>query len=509
MTPDRPFPLIRFYVIASLITIVLVASTTAAVSARLVRTELLEEAKHHAVRVIAHLRKDIEAHFIRPTLELDGAIDLAEEGQFERLDAVVRRIAESFSINAMYIFDRDGSILYSTQREHVGFRVPPENDAFWTATQGHVRSVVLNRGTPLDLAQRPASAALLETYVPVSSLAGGSESGPITNVIETYQNIDALQAEVRRAQVEATAYVIGSSVVLFLALLWVVLAADRFIRRQTEVLVDTNRSLTHLSERLETEVQRRTRDLIQKEKLASLGTLAAGVAHEVNNPLATISGCAQGLIRRLNEHSRGAPLELPAFTQYLRTIDDETDRVKRITRNLLDFSRQRPTLERSTVDVTRLLHDTFELLRVSDELDGIEVSSDPATDPVLFPVDASEMRQLLFNITRNAADSVRERRQRQPGHGGRIRWTVRVETGRLSLQCRDNGCGVAPEHLGEILQPFFTTKPPGKGTGLGLALCHGIVERHGGSLRIESEGRDRGATASIEIPSDTEANGSS
>lgn len=497
---NRPFPLIRFYVTASLFTIVLAAVTTAAVSSRLVRTELLEEAKHHAVRVITHLQKDIDAHFIQPTLAQAGTIDLSDETQFQRLDNVVRRVAKSFTINDLYIFDREGNILYSTQREHVGFRVPDGNEAFWTATKGLVSSVVLNRGTPLDLAQRHASAALLETYVPVSSLAGGLENGAVANIIETYQDIDVLQKEVRRAQVEATAYVIGSSTILFLALLWIVLAADRFIRRQTEALLATNRTLTDLSDHLESEVERRTRDLLQKEKLASVGTLAAGVAHEVNNPLATISGCAQGLVRRLSEHDRGEPLDLEAFRKYLNTIEEQAHRVKRITRNLLDFSRQRPSLERTPVDVVQLLHDTFELIGVGEELNDIEVACEPEAGPVVFSLDASDFRQVLFNVTRNSADAIRDRQQREPSLQGQIRWTVRIDAGALVLHCSDNGAGVSAEHIAVVLQPFFTTKPPGKGTGLGLALCHGIVERHGGTLRLESPGRDQGATIRIEIP---------
>lgn len=499
--PERnsTFPLTQYFIITSFVTIGVVVTITALLSAREIRNDLLERAREHALQVIQHLQKDIRDQFIEPVLAREGTIDLADEEQYAVLDSVTRKIAESFGIRDIYIFDRDGTIIYATVREHVGFAVSDSNELFRHALDGEVSSAVRDRGSPLDLGDDGARTALLETYVPVASLANGPEAGgAIANVIETYQDIDHLQAEVADAQLRIVGVASGGAIALFLVLIWIVTRAHRVMRGQTKELVDGNRRLVQLSRDLEDEVERRTQELIQKEKLASIGTLAAGLAHEVNNPLATIASCAEGLKRRVAAGEGAHPGS--DFAHYLDLIEGEAFRVKRITQSLLDFSRQRPSEGREVADIGALLDETLELLRVGDEIEGVEVTVEPPAHPVTFPVDPSELRQLIFNLTRNAADAVRERIERSPEPEGRVRWTIAEDDSGLTLGCEDNGTGFDPDRAGELLEPFFTTKAPGRGTGLGLALCHGIVERHGGRLTIRSEGLDRGAEVRIFLP---------
>ncbi len=490
------FPLMRYFVVSSFVTTVVVSLVTVRLSSEVVRRDLLDEARNHAIRVTQHVQKDVQHHFIRPALEAGVPIDLTNDEQYAQLDAVVRNVIDSFDIPSLYVFDIDGNIVYSTIREHVGFRAPESNDLFWEAARGRVASAIRPRGTPLDI-QPTARMSLLETYVPVRSLGESEGEGrPISNVIETYQNIDALEHEVARAQRNVAMMVGAGGLAMFLVLLGIVLRADRFIHRQTLDLMDRNSQLYDLSSHLEREVKRRTDELIAREKLAGLGTLAAGLAHEVNNPLATISMCAQGLRQRVHEHREdGKPLDLEGMADYVKRIESEALRVKNITGNLLDFSRRKPSGKKEARDVGVLVDETLELIRVSKDAAGIEVECLRGDEPLVFPVDATDVQQLVFNITRNAIDAVRAR-----AHGGddessgtstggpigKVSWTLHRDAGALELACRDNGTGFDPGTEAKVLEPFFTTKEPGRGTGLGLSLCHTIAERNGGSLSIEA-----------------------
>jgi len=282
MIERKPFPLTRYFVATSLVTTLVITGITSLVSFEQIRKDLLLRARNDAVRMIRHLQDDIHEDFIVPTLARSGSIDLDDPRQFAALDAVVRRIADRFDIINIYLFDDHRRILYSTQPRHVGLRTPDDNVLYDHAVSGTIASEVRERGAPLDIAPGGAQTSLLETYVPVQSLAQGLDSGgPVQNVIETYQDLDVYQEGILLTQSKIVAFAFSGAAVLFLVLFWIVRRADQFIHERSQALVESNRQLRELSESLEREVQRRSRELVQKEKLASLGTLTAGLAHEV------------------------------------------------------------------------------------------------------------------------------------------------------------------------------------------------------------------------------------
>ena len=493
---ERRFPLTRYFVLTSFLTTLVIAVGTAFIASYQVEQDLLERARDQAVRVIGHIESDIRTRFIEPTMAEYGDVNLDEPEQYDKLNAVVQRVAESFDLKNIYVFDRDGVIYYSTIREHVGARVPEGNRLFREALAGNIASAVRRRGAPLDLQPESGGTALLETYVPVRG-----PDGSVINVIESYQNIDQLQREVQSARLRVAFYAFLGTTILFLVLIGIVMRADKLISDQTEALIDRNQKLTDLSKHLEAEVERRTHELIEKEKLASIGVLAAGLAHEVNNPMATIASCAEGLVSRLEAAKSGEELRTEEFDRYLRLIADESFRVKHITQSLLDFSRQKPVGSRERVDVLGVVNDTVELLGVADPV-PIEVHG-PGHE-VLTPVEATDFRQLVFNITQNAVDAVHEQFDGAAVQQGRVEWTISNGNGFVELVCRDNGIGFEPDRARQLLQPFYTTKPPGKGTGLGLALCHSMVDRHGGRIVLESAGPGKGSEVRIEFPLEVE-----
>lgn len=498
MRTERPFPLTGFFIATSLVTTFAIVAVTVFLSGQRVRKDLYDEAAAHGVRVVRHLQEEIREEFLVPRLAVGQAVDLNDPAQLTEIDAIVRRICTSFSIEKVYIFDATGHIQYATVHEHIGFQVPADNHQFHDALAGQVASVVLQRGAPFDIENRETAKALLETYVPVRSLAGLDPGhGPITNVIETYHDIEQLDADIRAAQRRIATYTLAGSSILFLVLLGIVVHADRIIRRQTSDLLASNRRLRELSQHLESEVERRTQQLLHKENLASIGVLASGLAHEVNNPLATVASCAQGLRRRLPQGSSG-PVETTEFRRYLDLIESEVFRVKRITDSLLDFSRQQPTDRLEATDIDALLADTLALWRVGHEDTQLRIEVEAGPAPVIHPVDPLALRQVILNVTTNAADAIGAASP-DLGAGGRIRWRLARDPDGLVLTCEDDGCGFsAPAEA--LVKPFFTTKPPGRGTGLGLALCETILQRHGGRIHLRSSGLGRGATVTITLP---------
>ncbi|HEV8324678.1 MAG TPA: HAMP domain-containing sensor histidine kinase [Myxococcota bacterium] len=232
--------------------------------------------------------------------------------------------------------------------------------------------------------------------------------------------------------------------------------------------------------------------LVQAGKLAAVGTLVAGLSHELNNPIAVIVGYVQGLLRT-------TPAGSPAHVG-LSAIERQAQRCAALVKSLLDFSRQRPP-EREEVEVGRLVDRVVELAAAQAKHRGVALqrSAQPADLPRL-NVAAEDVSSALLNLVSNALDAT-------PA-GGRVVLAVleaaHDERPGLALTVQDNGTGIPPDVLPHVFDPFFTTKPPGRGTGLGLPLSRQIVEWHGGSLQVETE-VGRGTTMRIWLPLDGQA----
>jgi len=234
---------------------------------------------------------------------------------------------------------------------------------------------------------------------------------------------------------------------------------------------------------LEETVRQRTERLMQSEKVAAMGSLLAGVAHELNNPLTVLSGQAQLLLADSDA----------ALTRRAAQIHRAADRCVRIVRNFLALARQRPP-ERTEVSLVQVVDGAVELVAYELRTDGIEVAVELADNlPVLW-ADGHQLHQVLVNIIVNAHHAMR----RQPGPRRLVIRARRVNQ-RVRLEIADTGRGIPAEVLARIFEPFFTTKAAGEGTGLGLSLCRSIVEDHGGTISVESV-PGRGTTFGVELP---------
>ena len=499
----KPFPLTQHFIVTSFFTTLIVAAVTALLTGLLVENEVIDRSQDYAEKVIRHLQEDILENFIRPTLAEDGTIDLSNPRHYARLDAVVTRLIADFRVRALYIFDPNGTVIYATNPEHLNQRVPPSNDLFQQALLGKSVAAVRGRGDPLDLG-RKGEVPLLETYVPVTSLADKGEvtdSSQIANVIETYLELDVVNEEIRQTKWRVSIFTMLGSAILFAVLLFIVRRADVLIQERSRDVLESNTRLHELTESLEAEVERRTDELVNKEKLASLGTLAAGIAHEVNNPLATIAGAAEGLQHRIADAREGMGIDYEDFDSYLDMIQLEAFRVKQLTQSLLNLSRQQADEIVQLLDAGRLIHEMHELVRVSGAMDGVEVEIDRKSFGLLVHVFETSIRQVIFNLMRNSVDAIHERQEANPDfEGGTIHWSVREIGTQIEFLCSDDGIGFAQGEGRKMMEPFFTTKPPGKGTGLGLALCHSLAEQMRGTIQITSPGKNQGAVVRLLLP---------
>lgn len=236
--------------------------------------------------------------------------------------------------------------------------------------------------------------------------------------------------------------------------------------------------------------------LQRSARLADVGQLAAGVAHEINTPLASVALRAESLLKAAEDPRLLAVDSFKNFPRYLKTIDEEIFRCKRIIAALLDFSRGRRPEVRET-DLNQLAEKAADL--VGHQIKLKQVSLAVALEPSLPHVtaDDGQLRQCLLALLINALDAT--------GSGGRITLSSgRAAEGRVALAVEDTGAGIPREHLDKIFNPFFTTKPVGQGTGLGLSICHGIVAAHGGEILVSSE-VGRGTRMTVLLPTAREA----
>jgi signal transduction histidine kinase len=234
--------------------------------------------------------------------------------------------------------------------------------------------------------------------------------------------------------------------------------------------------------RAEEELQRTQAQLVQSARMAAVGELAAGVAHELNNPLTPVLGLAELVLKK--------DLLDDAARKDLSIIADEARRAREIVLNLLDFARQTEP-HRQQARVNQTVQDTMALVRSQLESNGIVVEEryDPGL-PLLL-LDATRLKQVWLNLFVNALQAM--------PRGGCLAVTTERRDGKVAVRIADTGVGIPPSVLPHIFEPFYTTKPVGQGTGLGLSVSLGIIQDHGGSIEVDSQ-EGKGSTCTVWLP---------
>ncbi|MDY6843252.1 MAG: cache domain-containing protein [Thermodesulfobacteriota bacterium] len=268
---------------------------------------------------------------------------------------------------------------------------------------------------------------------------------------------------------------------------------DPLSKNEIGVLQTTFKNMLHsLEERdrqrkLESEIQ-----ILQSEKQASIGRLAAGIAHEINNPLTGVLTFTHMLLRRKDLDDE--------IQSDLQTIADSTERVRKIIRGLLDFSRQ-TELHREVTDINQLIRSSLSIVESQVLLKGLLMQFNPDEAVPMLNVDRNQIQSVILNVILNAFDAT--------DPGGTITVSTHMSLSSAGKSSRrgiaivvtDTGCGIPQENLDKLFDPFFTTKEVGRGTGLGLAVSLGIVQRHEGTISIQSE-VGRGSIVTIWLPTE-------
>lgn len=447
----------------------------------------LRQVEHDAKKVIEEGREAELAQDTRSALDVVRVATSATPGASDAQQLVVDRIAEA--------------------RKHIDDLIgdshrPDPSDLGHQGVENNLVAKIRDGLTSLRApeAQRPMEATLGE----LSRLASVLEE---ETRVESARSHEDLTKRLARARSSLVVLSVGAAIVLLLAF-WMLhhfvmrpvrqlaRGANTFLQgdfdhrisiRSRDEFGDLSMRFNEMAARiganrelLEERVRMRTRDFIQAAKFASLGTLAAGLAHEINTPIASIATCAEGLERRLQQGEISPSEE----REYLQTIASEAYRVHEITSRLLTFARQEPG-PKSIIDVRPLVREVAVILRHRFESAGVELRLTSSHERVAVLGNESELKQVVVNLLSNALDAsasgdvVHLRvRQRQPGldetHEGEV----------VEIEVEDEGSGIEVAHRDRVFEPFFTTKAPGQGTGLGLSLSYAIVETMQGELRL-------------------------
>jgi two-component system NtrC family sensor kinase len=299
----------------------------------------------------------------------------------------------------------------------------------------------------------------------------------------------ARQAEADAFQALRTAtYLVG----LIALLGWIAIVSTAFV---------VTRRIVRRLEQKDAEKGQLTNQLIVAGRLAELGEMSAGFAHEINNPLQIIraeQALMETILSEMRDRGEGRPSDdIAQMFDSIHQIRVQVDRCAQITRGVLNFARQEETLIRNC-DLRTFVPDVLGLVERKAGVSGIVMRQQIAEATPLIRADAGQLQQVLLNLFNNAIDAIAAR---HGAAGGEMLIGARSSgDGWVEISVTDNGCGISPENLGKVFTPFFTTKPVGKGTGLGLSVCYGIINTMGGTIGVSSR-LGEGTTFTIRLPS--------
>ncbi|MDX9858396.1 MAG: ATP-binding protein [candidate division Zixibacteria bacterium] len=509
------------------------------------------------VVVSGYLIKRHSSSFVKE-LESNGATLLkmlsinAESGVlFEstyELDDLLRVLARFDGIDYCVITNADGVILSQTGTRYVDsttgtfadrrdFHDAGDYRRYFTTNDGHEIMVVI---APVWSQTQQINRESLGMTGGMDPSNGGQQSKREIGTIELGLSLESVNREMTRAQTIAillTVLVVLATIVLLAFIISaitkpvteLVSVTDQVSRgdlsrrveinqhdeighlastfnKMIESLRQSRNEIEEYNRNLEQKIVERTRQLeeaqaqlIQSEKMSAIGQLAAGVAHELNNPLGGILGYAQFTLEKLQKNvpEKTTSKEIESYLRYVRDIEVQARRCKAIVQNLLRFSRSSRTEDFEEIDVNRTVEETISFVEHQLRLSKIDLRTTLAKNLPMIRGNTGQLQQVFTNLLINAMHAS------APGSCIEIysRYSPALGEfgGAVELVFTDHGCGIAQENIKKVFEPFFTTKEVGKGTGLGLSVSYGIIRSHGGEINV-SETPNGGATFTIVLP---------
>lgn len=459
---------------------------------------------------------------------------------------IMRVIADKQGVDRIRMFNREGRLVFSTDARE---QPTMTNSSSEVCASCHSKDAIRNRPAEdarVRYARSPDGVKTINMVAPIynepscsnASCHAHSASTKVLGVVDVALRLDPVQKQTRAITLQTIVWTlfevgIGAAFVILFTRRFVATPIQGLIAgtkavsemeldqpldigdargtQELDELVDSfNRmrerlklavaELNDMQQTLEQKVDERTqqlkaaqRKLVQSEKLATLGQLAASVAHEINNPVSGVLNLSM-LLERLMASGAYPPGREAEFRKYLGLISTETARVGRIVSDLLAFSR-RSKPQRAPADLNKLVRTTIGLTDHKLKLISAEVVLDLQENLPLVECDGSQIQQVILNLVLNGAQAM------QPRGGGKLTIRTRLIPHEESVELcvEDTGEGIAPENLSKIFDPFFTTKAEGKGVGLGLAVLYGIVKAHEGEVEVVSQ-RSQGTTFTVTLP---------
>ncbi len=448
----KPFQLVKYFSVTSLVIILLFSLLISSAVSRRASDFFLKKREQYALLLAENLNHQVMVRFVIPTLRDHGGINVGQPEQFKLLDAVVKNTIHSFHVNKVNILDMEGNIIYSTQADFIG-RVGDEGPSFRSAAAGKPVSIM---EPPLNFFEMGGGGKrVLKTFIPLRDERRlTAELGPTRAVFEIILDISQDFREVWLNQMLILATLLVMMALLFVILRSIVIRGQRIMAQRAA-----------LQARLEEQLN-------QAERLASLGRMVAGVAHEIRNPLGIVRSTAELLGSRVDESSK--PLA--------GVIVEESTRLNQVVTEFLDFARPQQ-LKLEPLKVEEVLDRILKFLQPETQRLGVKTVRRYQTPRVMVLGDEDILYRAFLNIFNNAVQAMEE--------GGILNVATSTEkSGKQSLvrvEVSDDGPGFEPEVKGRLLDPFFTTRE--KGTGLGLSIVSNIVASHHGKLELgDAEG---------------------
>ncbi len=443
---------------------------------------------------------------------------------------VMKTIAAKQGINRIRIYNRDGRVMFSTK---AGEQVHVDKSAEVCALCHSSIKPRVSVDAPFRARVFPGEDGRRKLFMatPIYNEPACSQAAchahpaaiKVLGVLDVALDLDSVDREVAAMQLRVL-FMTGTQILL--SAVFIVLFTRRFVTRPIRKLIEGTRAVSamqldrpieiHSSEELdelarsfnimrerlilamaeinqftqnlESKVEQRTeqlktahRKLLQTDRMASLGQLAASVAHEINNPISGVLNLSM-LMQRILKDDGIPPDRIADFRRYLSQVINETSRVGRIVTDLLSFSR-RSKPQSTNTDLNAIVKTTISLVSHKLKLGNVEMHLDLQEDLPFLQCDNSQMQQVVLNLVMNGAESTHKNGR------GDVWVNTRLEAanGTAILEVRDNGEGILPENMLKIFDPFFTTKEEGKGVGLGLAVVYGIVDAHRGDIEVKSK----------------------
>jgi two-component system NtrC family sensor kinase len=457
---------------------------------------------------------------------------------------VMQTIAAKQGIDRIRIFNREGRVMFSTQTGEVAQKVDKSAGTCSVCHASLQPRVHVEAPSRVRILQAAEGRRSLTMVTPIYNEPSCSQAAchahpaemKVLGVLDVVLNLDPVDTEL--ARIKARVFVVTAAEVVLISV-FVIFFTRRFLSRPIRKLIDGTKAVSAMeldkpieinngseeldqlahsfdvmrgrlneavseinqfTQKLETKVEQRTeqlktahKKLMQSDRLASLGTLAASVAHEINNPVSGVLNLSMLMQRILKDD--GIPEQrIPEFRKYLSQVVNETSRVGRIVSDLLAFSR-RSKPQRAEADLNRIVNTTVSLIAHKLKLSNVEIVVELEEQLPLVHCDASQIQQVVLNLLLNGAEAIHSKEDRRLA----VRTSATAGREEVILSVSDTGEGIPKENLAKIFDPFFTTKPEGKGVGLGLAVLYGIVQAHGGEVSVDSK-PGQGATFTVVLP---------